>query len=62
MRSILENMERARVSWDDCTMLKKVGGLTSPEDAKRALMSKWIIQALLPDHSDLQVLLRYHIT
>ena len=55
-------MERARVSWDDCTMLKKVGGLTSPEDAKRALMSKWIIQALLPDHSDLQVLLRYHIT
>ena len=45
-------------------MPKKVEGLslTSSEDAMRALMSKWITQALLPSQLNLQVLLRYHIT
>ena len=39
-----------RVSWDDCTMAKKVGGLslTLPEDAMKVLVSEWIVQALLP--------------
>jgi hypothetical protein len=44
-----KNTARAQTSWDDYTLLKKVGGLslTSLEDAMRALMSKWIIQALI---------------
>ena len=56
-------MAIAQVSWDDYTMAKKVGGqsLIFPEDAMRALMSKWIIQALLLGQSNMQVLLRYHI-
>ena len=58
-----ENTARARVSWDDCTMPKKVGGLTiiSPEDAMKALMSKWVIQALLLGKSNLQTILRHRI-
>ena len=52
------------VNWDDCTMLKKVGGLSLPssEDDMKTIVSKWIVQALLPDHSNLQTLLRYCIT
>ena len=44
-------------------MLKKVGGLrlTSLEDAMHALTSKWIIQAFLLGHANLQVLLKYRI-
>ena len=58
------NIAYTRVSWDDCTMPKKIGdvGLISPKDAMRLLMSKWNIQALLSDQSNLQILLRYHIT
>jgi hypothetical protein len=36
--------------------------LTSPEDAMRALISKWILQALLPAQSNVQAILRYPIT
>jgi hypothetical protein len=41
-------------------MPKKVGGLSLilPEDAMKALMSKWIIQALLQSKSNLQIILR----
>ena len=35
---------------------------TSLEDAMRALVSKWIIQALLLDQSNLHIMLRYRIT
>ena len=58
-----ENTTRARVSWDDCTMPKKVGdlSLTSPEHAMKALMSKWVTQALLPEISNLQTVLRHCI-
>jgi hypothetical protein len=58
-----ENTTRARVNWGDYIMPKKVGGLslTLPEDAMKALMSKWINQALLPSKSNLQIILRYHI-
>lgn len=43
-----DNTTKARVSQDNSTMPKKVGGLSFifPEDAMRALMRKWIIQAL----------------
>lgn len=53
-----ENKPRPHVSWDDYVLPNKVGGLrlASLEDATRALVSKWIIQALLPTQSNLQVL------
>ena len=61
----LENKAKARVSWDDCTMPKIVGGpsLISPKDAMKTLMGKWIIQALLPGkHStNLLIIPRYRI-
>ena len=62
--SRLENMARARVSWDDYMMPKKFGGLglTLPDDAMGALMSKWIIWALLPGQLNLQITLTYGIT
>lgn len=45
-----ENTACARTGRDDYAMAKKVGGLnlTSPEDAMKAPMSKWIVQALHP--------------
>lgn len=47
--SRFENIATTCVSWDHCTLLKKVGdlNLTSPQDAMGAFVSKWIIQALL---------------
>ena len=49
--------------WDDCMVLKKVGGLSliSPEGTMKALISKWVIQALLYGKSNLQIILRYRI-
>ena len=58
-----ESTTRARVSWDDCTMPKKVVGiyLILPEDAMKALMSKWVIQTILLGKWNLQIILRYRI-
>ena len=44
-------------------MFKKVGGLSliSPKDAMKALVSKWVIQALLLSKSNLQIISRYCI-
>jgi len=57
------NTTGARVNWDDYMMPKKVRGLSflSPKDAMKALMSKWVIQALLPGKLNLQTILKYHI-
>ena len=46
-----ENMAQTQMNWDDCTMPKQVRGFrfTFPDDAMRALMNKWIIQALFLD-------------
>ena len=54
LRSGSENMTISCVSWDDYVLPKKVGGLrlTFVEDAMRALMSKWFIQAHLPGQSN----------
>ena len=43
-----ENTTNTHVSRDDCTMPKKVEGLSFIllDDAMKSLMSKWIIQAL----------------
>ena len=59
----LVNTTRSRVSWDDYVLLKKVGGLSlaSPKDVMRALISKSIIQTLLPAQSNLQLLFKYSI-
>lgn len=59
-----KNMTRTWVSWDKCMIPKKIGGLslTSSEDAMKALMSKWIIQAIMPDHANMQILVRCRIT
>lgn len=35
--------------------------LTSLEDAMYVLMSKWVVQALFPGYSNLQVMLKFHI-
>ena len=52
-------MARARVSWDDCMSPKKgVFSFISSKDVMKALFSKWIIQALLPSKSSLQIILR----
>ena len=55
-----ENTTIARVSWDDCMMPKEVGSCSFIllEVAMKALSSKWILQALLPGMSNLQIILR----
>lgn len=52
-----------QVRWRDCMMLKKIGGhnLAFVEDTMKVLMSEWIIQALLPNHVNMQILLRFRI-
>lgn len=54
---------RARVAWEDCSVAKKFGGLglLDAEEAMNALMAKWLLRALLPGSSNLQLFLRYHI-
>lgn len=55
-----ENIATTCVSWDDYMMPKEISGpsLISPKDAMKALMSEWIVQALLPNKSNLQIILR----
>lgn len=59
-----KNTTRSWLSWDKCMIPKKIGGLsvTSSEDAIKALISKWIIQAVMPDHANMQILVRCRIT
>ena len=59
-----KNMTCTRMSWDDCMILKKIGGLslTSSEDAMKALMSKWIVQAIMHGHANIQFFTRFRIT
>lgn len=40
---------------------KRVFSFISSKDVMKALMSKWIIQALLPGKSSLQIILKYRI-
>ena len=59
----LQSRKRIRVAWRDCCTSRDVGGLNliNPEEAMHALLSKWIIKALEPGCSSLQLLLRYRI-
>ena len=41
-----EQLTRTRVSWKECCVIKKYGGLglVDPEDAKTSLLCKWIVK------------------
>ena len=58
-----EQLTQTRVSWKVCCMKKKVGGLglVDPEVAKINLMCKWIVKAMEPGESNLQLMLRYKL-
>jgi hypothetical protein len=54
---------RIRVNWRDCSVPRQQGGLSliDPEVALQALLAKWIVKALLPGTSHLQLLLRHQL-
>ena len=56
-----EQLTRTRVSWRECYLKKKKGGLglVDPEAAKTSLLWKWIVKAMEPCQSNLQLMLRY---
>ena len=58
-----EQLTRTRVSWRECCLKKKFGGLglVDPEVAKTSLLCKWIVKALEPGESNLQLMLRYRL-
>jgi hypothetical protein len=55
--------KRARVRWHDVCAPKSVGGLSliDAEEAMYALLATWIIKALGPGESNLQVALRHRL-
>jgi hypothetical protein len=55
--------KRAWVRWYDVCTPKSVGGLNliDAEEAMQALLAKWIIKALGPGESNLQVALRHRL-
>ena len=58
-----EQHTRTRVSWQECCLKKKYGGLglVDPEAAKNNLLCKWIVRAMEPGESNLQLMLRYRL-
>ena len=58
-----EQLTRTRVSWWECCLKKKKGGLglVDPESAKISLLCKWVIKTLEPGESNLQLMLRYRL-
>ena len=58
-----EQLTCTRVSWRECCMRKKNGGLglVDSETAKTGLMCKWIVKAIEPGESNLQIMLRYRL-
>jgi hypothetical protein len=59
-----EHRTRIRVSWHDCCVKRKQGGLSiiNPKDAEVALLSKWVVYAFLPGQSNLQTIIRYKLS
>ena len=51
------------MSWQECCLKKKYGGLglVDPEEAKTSLLGKWIVRAMEPGESSLQLMLRYRL-
>ena len=58
-----EQRIRTRVSLRECCMKKKNEGLglVDPEAAKTSLFCKWIVKAMEPGESNLQLILRYKL-
>ena len=58
-----EQQSRSRVSWRECCLKKKYRGLdlVDPEAAKTSLLCKWIVRAMEPGDSNLQVMLRFRL-
>jgi hypothetical protein len=58
-----EQLTRTRVSWRECCLKKKEGGLglVDPEAAKTSLLCKWVVKAMEPGESNLQLMLRYRL-
>lgn len=58
-----EEHVRARVRWEDCCAKKEVGGLglIDPQEALLSLTNKWIVKALIPGNTPLNILLRHRI-
>ena len=56
----MEYASRARVSWSDCCVKRKAGGLSllDPQEATTTLLCKWIINAYGPGESNLKIILR----
>jgi exonuclease III len=55
-----DSRTRTRVSWQDCCIKRKLGGLSliDPKEAEVGLLSKWVVHAFLPGDSNLQTILR----
>ena len=58
-----KQLTRTRVSWRECCLKKKYGGLglVDPEAAKISLLCKWIVKAMEPGNLNLQLILRYRL-
>ena len=58
-----EQRSRTRVSWRECCLKKKLGGLglMDLETAKISLLCKWIVKAMETGESNLQLMLRYRL-
>lgn len=62
MWSSKEQLTRTRMSWKECCMKKKGGlGLVDPEATKDNLMCKWILKAMEPGESNLQLMIGYRL-
>ena len=60
-----EQLIRIWVSWKECCMKKKKNGglgLVDSEAAKTNLLCKWVVKAMEPGESNLQIMLRYRLT
>ena len=59
-----EQQSRTRVSWRECYLKKKYGGLglVDPEAAKTSLLCKWIVRAMEPGESNLQLILKFRLS
>jgi hypothetical protein len=59
-----EHLTRLRVCWRECCMKKKYGGLglVDPEVVKTSVLTKWIVKAMEPGESNLQLILRYRLS
>ena len=58
-----EQQSRNNINWRECCLKKKYDGLglVNPEAAKTSFLCKWIVRAMEPGKSNLQLMLRFRI-